>query len=84
MNNVFEVLLLNLEDNACLVDNLSTILLTAAASQLTIADNRVDYFEDNFKGNNDCGDDDSRLPQSASTSHKLDNFPVGGRSSSIQ
>ena len=40
MNNVFEVLHLNLDDNAFLVDNLSTIPLTAAAFKLTSTDNR--------------------------------------------
>ena len=63
---------LNLEDNACSVDNLSTIPLTAASFKLTSSDNRERLHQGQLEG----GDDDSRLPQSASTSHKLDNLLV--------
>ena len=41
---------LNLEDNACSVDNLSTILLTAAASRHTSADDRDRLSREQFQG----------------------------------
>ena len=75
---------LNLKDNACLVDNLSTTFGPQPLPSSRVLTIGIDYFEDSFKGNNGHGDDDSRLSQSASTSHKLDNLLVGGPSSPIQ
>ena len=42
--------LLNLDDNACSVDNLSTVLSTAAAFQLTSAHNRDLLFGEESQG----------------------------------